>query len=150
MADQLAKFARHAQDREAEEKWSALAGMCIASELRQRDDVSWVPLPNEEVKGPYHRAWTKTFRAFELAATGVNVIIIDDTPDTVVSVLRSGQISAEVAEHSASKLVTKRRIHPGPRGGGASRSPKRSRRRDSRGYGGDAASEVGAHRGSFA
>jgi ribonuclease Y len=79
---EIRETARRNAEREAK-KIVALAVQRIAAEHTAETTVSSVALPNDEMKGRIIGREGRNIRAFELA-TGVDVII-DDTPDTVVS-----------------------------------------------------------------
>ncbi|HUV25955.1 MAG TPA: ribonuclease Y [Anaerolineales bacterium] len=81
----------------------------VASEHVQEVTTSFVPLPNDEMKGRIIGRNGRNIHAFEQAA-GVDVIV-DDTPDAI-TISCFDSVRREVALRAMAKLVLDGRIHP--------------------------------------
>jgi ribonuclease Y len=81
----------------------------VASEHVQEVTTSFVPLPNDEMKGRIIGRNGRNIHAFEQAA-GVDVIV-DDTPEAI-TISSFDTVRREVAVRSMAKLVLDGRIHP--------------------------------------
>jgi ribonuclease Y len=81
----------------------------VASEHVQEVTTSFVPLPNDEMKGRIIGRNGRNIHAFEQAA-GVDVIV-DDTPEAI-TISCFDSVRREVAVRSMAKLVLDGRIHP--------------------------------------
>lgn len=81
----------------------------VASEHVTEVTTSFVPLPNDDMKGRIIGRNGRNIHAFEQAA-GVDVIV-DDTPDAV-TISCFDTVRREVAVRSMAKLVLDGRIHP--------------------------------------
>lgn len=81
----------------------------VASEHVQQVTTSFVPLPNDEMKGRIIGRNGRNIHAFEQTA-GVDVIV-DDTPDAI-TISCFDSVRREVAVRSMAKLVLDGRIHP--------------------------------------
>jgi len=81
----------------------------VASEHVQEVTTSFVPLPNDEMKGRIIGRNGRNIHAFEQAA-GVDVIV-DDTPEAI-TISCFDTVRREVAVRSMAKLVLDGRIHP--------------------------------------
>ena len=81
----------------------------VASEHVQAVTTSFVPLPNDEMKGRIIGRNGRNIQAFEQAA-GVDVIV-DDTPEAI-TISCFDSVRREVAVRSMAKLVLDGRIHP--------------------------------------
>ncbi len=81
----------------------------VASEHVQQVTTSFVPLPNDEMKGRIIGRNGRNIHAFEQAA-GVDVIV-DDTPEAI-TISCFDSVRREVAVRSMAKLVLDGRIHP--------------------------------------
>jgi len=81
----------------------------VASEHVQEVTTSFVPLPNDEMKGRIIGRNGRNIQAFEQAA-GVDVIV-DDTPETI-TISCFDTVRREIAVRSMAKLVLDGRIHP--------------------------------------
>ena len=105
----ITEQAKKNADREAK-KIIAMAIQRIAAEQTAESSVSTVTLPSDEMKGRIIGREGRNIRAFE-AATGV-VVIIDDTPDTVV-VSCFEPVRREIGRLALERLIADGRIHPG-------------------------------------
>ena len=81
----------------------------VASEHVTEVTTSFVPLPNDDMKGRIIGRNGRNIHAFEQAA-GVDVIV-DDTPDAI-TISCFDTVRREVAVRSMAKLVLDGRIHP--------------------------------------
>jgi ribonucrease Y len=81
----------------------------VASEHVAEVSTSFVPLPNDEMKGRIIGRNGRNIHAFEQAA-GVDVIV-DDTPEAI-TISSFDSVRREVAVRSMAKLVLDGRIHP--------------------------------------
>lgn len=81
----------------------------VASEHVQEVTTSFVPLPNDEMKGRIIGRNGRNIHAFEQAA-GVDVIV-DDTPEAI-TISSFDSVRREIAVRSMAKLVLDGRIHP--------------------------------------
>jgi ribonuclease Y len=81
----------------------------VASEHVQEITTSFVPLPNDEMKGRIIGRNGRNIHAFEQAA-GVDVIV-DDTPEAI-TISCFDAVRREIAVRSMAKLVLDGRIHP--------------------------------------
>jgi ribonuclease Y len=81
----------------------------VASEHVQEVTTSFVPLPNDEMKGRIIGRNGRNIHAFEQAA-GVDVIV-DDTPEAI-TISCFDTVRREIAVRSMAKLVLDGRIHP--------------------------------------
>lgn len=81
----------------------------VASEHVSEVTTSYVPLPNDEMKGRIIGRNGRNIHAFEQAA-GVDVIV-DDTPEAI-TISCFDTVRREVAVRSMAKLVLDGRIHP--------------------------------------
>ena len=81
----------------------------VASEHVQEVTTSFVPLPNDEMKGRIIGRNGRNIHAFEQAA-GVDVIV-DDTPEAI-TISCFDSVRREVALRAMAKLVLDGRIHP--------------------------------------
>lgn len=81
----------------------------VASEHVQEVTTSFVPLPNDEMKGRIIGRNGRNIHAFEQAA-GVDVIV-DDTPEAI-TISCFDSVRREIAVRSMAKLVLDGRIHP--------------------------------------
>jgi ribonuclease Y len=81
----------------------------VASEHVAEVTTSFVPLPNDEMKGRIIGRNGRNIHAFEQAA-GVDVIV-DDTPEAI-TISSFDTVRREVAVRSMAKLVQDGRIHP--------------------------------------
>lgn len=81
----------------------------VASEHVSEVTTSYVPLPNDEMKGRIIGRNGRNIHAFEQAA-GVDVIV-DDTPEAI-TISSFDTVRREVAVRSMAKLVLDGRIHP--------------------------------------
>jgi len=81
----------------------------VASEHVAEVTTSFVPLPNDEMKGRIIGRNGRNIHAFEQAA-GVDVIV-DDTPEAI-TISSFDTVRREVAIRSMAKLVQDGRIHP--------------------------------------
>ncbi len=81
----------------------------VASEHVQEVTTSFVPLPNDEMKGRIIGRNGRNIHAFEQAA-GVDVIV-DDTPEAI-TISCFDSVRREVAVRAMAKLVLDGRIHP--------------------------------------
>jgi ribonuclease Y len=81
----------------------------VASEHVQEVTTSFVPLPNDEMKGRIIGRNGRNIQAFEQAA-GVDVIV-DDTPEAI-TISCFDTVRREIAVRSMAKLVLDGRIHP--------------------------------------
>jgi ribonuclease Y len=81
----------------------------VASEHVSEVTTSFVPLPNDEMKGRIIGRNGRNIHAFEQAA-GVDVIV-DDTPEAI-TISCFDTVRREVAVRSMAKLVLDGRIHP--------------------------------------
>lgn len=81
----------------------------VASEHVQEVTTSFVPLPNDEMKGRIIGRNGRNIHAFEQAA-GVDVIV-DDTPEAI-TISCFDSVRREVAVRSMAKLILDGRIHP--------------------------------------
>jgi ribonuclease Y len=81
----------------------------VASEHVQEVTTSFVPLPNDEMKGRIIGRNGRNIQAFEQVA-GVDVIV-DDTPEAI-TISCFDTVRREIAVRSMAKLVLDGRIHP--------------------------------------
>jgi ribonuclease Y len=81
----------------------------VASDQVAEVTTSFVPLPNEEMKGRIVGRNGRNIRAFEQAA-GVDVIV-DDTPEAV-TISCFEPVRREVARRALARLILDGRIHP--------------------------------------
>ncbi|MFL7891580.1 MAG: ribonuclease Y [Anaerolineales bacterium] len=81
----------------------------VASEHVQEVTTSFVPLPNDEMKGRIIGRNGRNIHAFEQSA-GVDVIV-DDTPEAI-TISSFDSVRREIAVRSMAKLVLDGRIHP--------------------------------------
>lgn len=104
----LENEAREIADKKAKEIIS-LAIKRYAGDYVAEKVVSYVNLPNEEMKGRIIGREGRNIRAIE-AATGID-LIIDDTPEAVI-LSGFNPVRREVARLSLERLITDGRIHP--------------------------------------
>ncbi len=100
--------AREGSDKKAKE----ILGLAIkryAGDYVAEKTVSYVNLPNEEMKGRIIGREGRNIRAIE-AATGID-LIIDDTPEAVI-LSGFNPVRREVARLSLERLISDGRIHP--------------------------------------
>jgi ribonuclease Y len=81
----------------------------VASEHVQEITTSFVPLPNDEMKGRIIGRNGRNIHAFEQSA-GVDVIV-DDTPEAI-TISCFDTVRREIAVRAMSKLILDGRIHP--------------------------------------
>jgi len=104
----LESEAKEIADKKAKEIIS-LAIKRYAGDYVAEKTVSYVNLPNEEMKGRIIGREGRNIRAIE-AATGID-LIIDDTPEAVI-LSGFNSIRREVARLSLERLISDGRIHP--------------------------------------
>ena len=104
----LENEARETADKKAKEIIS-LAIKRYAGDYVAEKVVSYVNLPNEEMKGRIIGREGRNIRAIE-AATGID-LIIDDTPEAVI-LSGFNPVRREVARLSLERLISDGRIHP--------------------------------------
>ncbi|MEW6187994.1 MAG: ribonuclease Y [Thermodesulfobacteriota bacterium] len=104
----LENEAKEIADKKAKEIIS-LAIKRYAGDYVAEKTVSYVNLPNEEMKGRIIGREGRNIRAIE-AATGID-LIIDDTPEAVI-LSGFNSVRREVARLSLERLITDGRIHP--------------------------------------
>lgn len=104
----LESEAREVADKKAKEIIS-LAIKRYAGDYVAEKVVSYVNLPNEEMKGRIIGREGRNIRAIE-AATGID-LIIDDTPEAVI-LSGFNPVRREVARLSLERLISDGRIHP--------------------------------------
>jgi ribonucrease Y len=104
----LENEAKEIADKKAKEIIS-LAIKRYAGDYVAEKTVSYVNLPNEEMKGRIIGREGRNIRAIE-AATGID-LIIDDTPEAVI-LSGFNSVRREVARLSLERLISDGRIHP--------------------------------------
>ncbi|OGP51914.1 MAG: ribonuclease Y [Deltaproteobacteria bacterium RBG_13_43_22] len=104
----LENEAKEVADKKAKEIIS-LAIKRYAGDYVAEKTVSYVNLPNEEMKGRIIGREGRNIRAIE-AATGID-LIIDDTPEAVI-LSGFNSVRREVARLSLERLISDGRIHP--------------------------------------
>ncbi|MBI4767665.1 MAG: ribonuclease Y [Deltaproteobacteria bacterium] len=104
----LESEAKEIADKKAKEIIS-LAIKRYAGDYVAEKTVSYVNLPNEEMKGRIIGREGRNIRAIE-AATGID-LIIDDTPEAVI-LSGFNSVRREVARLSLERLISDGRIHP--------------------------------------